>query len=132
MKHSIPILSCVLAAGLFFACKPDATPKAKEAEAWLNTFYTRYTIRGGWGFFGAQAKDKNVMIEINVPERQAHELMGKFTEADRKAFIARNVCPPQREPIWSMLDQGGDLIIHTRLNGNVFAEVSCNENVKGS
>jgi len=127
MKHSLPILISVLATiALAVACKPDATPKAKDAEAWVNTFYTHYTIRGGWGFFGAKAKDDNVEIEINVPEGQANDLI-KFTQDDREKFIARNACPPLSEGIWSILDDNGDLIIHARQSGNTFAEVSCRQ-----
>jgi len=39
----------------------------------------------------------------------------KFAESDRKAFIARNACPPRKEDVWPMLDEGGDIIVRTRL-----------------
>ncbi|MDE3060734.1 MAG: hypothetical protein KGJ06_06965 [Pseudomonadota bacterium] len=110
------------------ACEPDATPRAKEAKTWLDKFYTHYTIRGYWGFFGADAKGKNVDVQINVPERQAQDLM-KFVADDRLKFIARNSCPPRGEEVWSMLDPEGDIIIHARLNGNPFAEASCKNNM---
>ena len=132
MKRLLPISLCVAAAiGIAVACKPDATPAAKDAEEWIVKFYTRYTIRGGWGFFGAKAKDKNVEVEINVPDQQAKELM-EMNQAESRAFIARNACPPTEQRVWAILDTGGDVIIHTRRNGNAFAEISClRDNVKG-
>lgn len=114
--------------GALSACKPDATPRAQDAKNWIDKFYTRYTIRGGWGFFGAETRDKNVVVEVNVPERQAEELMA-FGDKKRLAFIVRNTCPPKDEEVWSILDHDGDVIIHTRLNGNSFAEVACRDNL---
>lgn len=133
MKRSaIPIMSIctALILGSIVACKPDATPRAVESKKWLDDFYTHNSIRGGWGYFGSEAKDKNVVLSINVPERQEQDLM-KFEEGERKRFIGKNACPPAGEDIWSKLDEGGDIIVQTRLNGNIFAEVPCRIQIKG-
>jgi len=124
------MISALMAVGILitlFACQPDATPKAKESKGWLDKFYMHYAIRGAWEFFGSQAKDKNVIVEINVPERQAQDLMN-LPDDQRTALIAHNTCPPKDQDIWRKLDVDGDIIIHTRLNGNIFAEVRCRNN----
>jgi hypothetical protein len=126
---AVSIMFAITAVTLI-ACNDDASPRAKDAKVWLDKFYTRYTIRGQWGFFGAEAKDKNVVLEINVPEQQAQDLM-KFDELKRKGFIAHNACPPIGEEVWSILDPDGDIVVHTRLNGNRFAEVSCKNPMQG-
>jgi hypothetical protein len=106
------------------ACQPDATPRAKEAKEELDKFYTRYTIRGGWGFFGSEAKDKDVVLEINVPDKQADDLL-KLSEYERMQFAVRNACPPRSEQVWSIMDPEGDVVIHLRHSGNRFITVSC-------
>lgn len=133
MRHGISILGLILISGIaaLSGCKPDATPRAKQGEEWVNKFYTRYSIRGAWGYFGAEAKNNDVVIEINVPEQQANELMA-MEISERNAFIARNSCPPRDEKIWNILGSNGDVIVHTRRSGNAFATVSCRrDNIKG-
>jgi len=125
-------LFAAIVAGGLFACKPEATEQAKKSEAWLTKFYGTHQIRGGWGFFGAEAHDKNVLVAINVPTQQSLDLKAK--DADEQASIIRLfACPPSSELIWSMLDYEGDVIIQARSGGNVFADIPCrNLNPKGS
>ncbi len=113
------------------ACEPDATPRAKDGEKWLREFYMHYTIRGGWGFFGAEAEDKSVRVIINVPRMQAHQL-SEMPDSEQYKFITSAVCPPSGENIWTILDNDGDVIVETRSGGNIFSTVPCRALNKGS
>lgn len=106
------------------ACEPDATPGAKATAEKLTAFYTHYSIRGGWGLFGATAKQKNVELAINIPDQQASDLQQMDAYA-RANFIGQNACPPTSFDAWSQLDPDGDIIVQARRSGNVFAKVSC-------
>jgi len=125
------ILFTAVIAGALAGCKPDASPRAEEALKWTNSFYTRYAIRGGWGFFGAEARGENVVLFINVPETQAQQLM-VFDDERQANFIAGNVCPPVDQEIWSILNYNGDVIVQARRDGNPFSQVSCKTRKKGA
>lgn len=135
MRLSVPHLLCgvgltLIAGGLLVSCKPDVSPRAKEAAGWLADFYKRYTIRGGWGVFGIEAKDNKVEVAVTIPDGQTKDLK-EFDEAKRKGFIAYNACPPFSEQVWSTLEADGDIIILARNKGVVFATASCRADNRG-
>jgi hypothetical protein len=105
-------------------CKEDATPQAKDGEKWLIDFYKRYSIRGGWAFFGAEAKDDNVVVIFNIPDQQGTDLDAIPREQKIKLITTRT-CPPIGEGIWSILDATGDVVIDARSNGRLIATVAC-------
>ena len=110
-------------------CKPEATPEAQKAEEWLTAFYKKYTIRGGWAFFGATAKGKNVSIIINIPAQQAKDL-AELNQEDAIKIITFAACPPMTEDIWTIL-QDGDVIIDARSNGHISSTIPCRSTNQG-
>jgi len=104
-------------------CKSDATPEAKEGQKWLTNFYEHTTIRGSWLFFGASAKDNNVVVVVNLTAQQGGDIAA-FPDFEKGDFVAKNACPAITEAIWSIIGDG-DVIIDARSNGNLIASVSC-------
>ena len=98
---------------------PDLAP----AVNWLDSYYRKYPVGGGWQFVEAAEEGRRASVSFEIPNNLAKEFESKDT--GDKIRVVRNACPNEREAIWKLLSDRQNIEVVLLNQGRLVYNADC-------